>query len=117
MNLPPQSNLTDKKYQEILQLIGQLGVNLKDIEENFVRGSGHGGQKRNKTSNTVQLRHAPTGTMVRYGKERGLGLNRLLALRELLDKLNPNSKRQAAIEKIRKQKARRARRGSEMSQV
>jgi protein subunit release factor B len=110
MNLPPQSNLTDKKYQEILRLIDDLGVNLDDIEEKFIHGGGRGGQKINKSTNAVQLKHIPTGIIIKYQKHRERAMNRILALRELLDKLNPHSKKAAEIEKIRKQKKRRKRR-------
>ena len=111
MNLPPKSNLTDKKYAEIITLLDELEIHLEDIEEKFVRGSGHGGQKINKTSNAVQLKHLPTGMMVKYQKYRERSMNRILALRDLLEKLNPNSKSNAEAEKIRKQKQRRKRRG------
>jgi len=110
MKLPPQSQLTDAKYKEILDLIGKLGIGLSDIEEKFVKGGGHGGQKINKSTNTVQLKHIPTGTMVKYQEYRELSMNRIMALRELLEKLNPDSKRAREIEKIRKQKKRRKRR-------
>ncbi|MBU1017445.1 peptide chain release factor-like protein [Patescibacteria group bacterium] len=112
MNLPPQSQLTDKKYNEILQLIDDLKVDLSDIEEKFIHGGGRGGQKINKASNTVQLHHLPTGTIIKYQKHRERAMNRILALRELLDKLNPDSKKAKEIEKIRKQKKRRKRRTS-----
>jgi len=111
MNLPPQSELTDAKYQEILGLIRKLGVNLTDIEESFVRGSGSGGQKINKTNNAVQLKHVPTGTQVKCQEFRDRPMNRILALRELLRKLDPDYRDQEA-EKIRRQKKRRARRQS-----
>ena len=104
MKLPPQSQLTDKKYKEILQLIDKLGVSLSDIEEKFIHGSGRGGQKLNKASSAVQLKHMPTGTMVKCQKERTRPMNRILALRELLEKLNPNSKKLKEIGKIKKQK-------------
>lgn len=110
MNLPPQANLTDSKYQAILSLIEVLGVDLNDIEEKFVRGGGRGGQKINKTTNTVQLKHLPTGTLVKYQKHRQRSMNRVLALRELLEKLNPDSKASQKAEKLRKQKDRRRRR-------
>ena len=109
MNLPPKSQLTERKYREIKDLIARLGVDLNDIEETFVRGSGHGGQKINKTSSAVQLKHVPTGTVVKYQKHRERAMNRILALRDLLDKLNPDSKKDAAIARIRKQKKRRRR--------
>lgn len=107
--MPPKSQLTDKKYQEIVLLIDKLGINLNDIEEKFVKGGGRGGQKLNKASNAVQLKHLPTGTLVKCQRERLLAMNRVLALRELLEKLNPNPKKLKAIEKIRKQKKRRKR--------
>lgn len=110
MNLPPKSNLTDSKYAEILGLIRKLGVNLADIDEKFVRGSGHGGQKINKTNNAVQLRHVPTGIMVKYQEFRERSMNRILALRELLKKLDPESDIQTENDRIRRQKGRRQRR-------
>ena len=113
MKLPPKSQLTDKKYKEILQLIDKLGVSLSDIEEKFVHGSGRGGQKLNKASNAVQLKHIPTGTIIKCQKERTRPMNRILALRQLLEKLNPDPKKKKAIEKIRKQKKRRQRKSLE----
>lgn len=110
MNLPPKSKLTEAKYQLILQLIDQLGVNLDDIEERFIAGGGKGGQKINKTASTVQLKHLPTGTLIKYQKHRERSMNRILALRELLEKLNPESKVDQKTQKIRKQKERRKRR-------
>lgn len=110
MNLPPQSQLTDKKYDEIKKLIDDLNVDLNDIEERFVHGGGCGGQKLNKSTNTVQLKHLPTKTTIKYQKHRERSMNRILALRELLEKLNPESKKAKEIEKIRKQKKRRKRR-------
>ena len=110
MNLPPQSQLTDKKYAEILRLIDELGIDLSDIEEKFICGGGRGGQKINKSTNAVQLKHLPTGTLIKYQKHRERAMNRILALRELLDKLNPDSKKFKEIEKVRKQKKRRKKR-------
>ena len=110
MKLPLQSQLSDAKYKEILDLIGKLGIRLSDIEEKFAKGGGHGGQKINKSSNTVQLKHIPTGIIVRYQQYRELGMNRIMALRELLEKLNPDSKRRKEMDRIRKQKNRRKRR-------
>ncbi len=110
MKLPPKSQLTDKKYSEILRLIDDLDVDLDDIEEKFIKGGGRGGQKLNKAVSAVQLRHLPTGTLVKYQKFRERAMNRILALRMLLEKLNPNSKESQLNEKTRKQKKRRQRR-------
>ena len=51
------------------------------------RGSGPGGQKRNKTSNSVRLTHLPTGISVVAGESRSLVENKLYALRRLKLKL------------------------------
>ena len=83
---------------------------MDDVEEKFIHGGGRGGQKINKSTNAVQLKHIPTGITVKYQKHRERAMNRILALRELLEKLNPDSKKKMGIEKIRKQKKRRKRR-------
>src|SRR5690349_3179597 len=64
-----------------------LGVRPDEIEERFIRGTGAGGQKINKTSSTVWLRHRPTGVEARCQRERSQATNRLLAWAELADKL------------------------------
>lgn len=93
----------------------ELGIREEDLRENFIRGSGHGGQKINKTSSCVQLLHIPTGLEVRCQRERSQALNRFLARRELCDRIAEKvflekSNRQQAQEKIRRQKRRRSRR-------
>ena len=65
---------------QIDKRLAALGIRLADVEEKFVRGSGPGGQKINKTSSTVWLRHAPTGLEVRCQRERSQAANRELAL-------------------------------------
>jgi peptide chain release factor len=110
MNLPEKSSLTDAKYQEILGLIRKLNVNLADVDEKFVRGSGHGGQKINKTSSAVQLIHRPTGASIKYQQFRERSMNRVLALRELLRKMDPHSVVLDENERIRKRKKRKGRR-------
>jgi peptide chain release factor len=65
----------------------ELGVSESDVEERFVRGSGPGGQKINKTSSTVWLLHLPTGVEVRCQAERSQAANREQAWRELCLKL------------------------------
>lgn len=92
-----------------------LGVREQDIDEQFVRSSGAGGQNVNKVSSCVVLHHRPTGTRVRCQKERSQALNRYLARRLLLDKIENAIKGQASdeaqrIAKIRRQKRKRSRR-------
>lgn len=72
---------------QISARLAALGVRLDDIEESFVRGSGPGGQKINKTSSTVCLRHRPTGLEVRCQRERSQAANRELAWAELCARL------------------------------
>jgi len=95
-----------------------LGVNESDIEESFVRSGGHGGQNVNKTATCVMLLHRPTGLQVKCQTTRHQALNRFLARRLLLDKIETLQKgfvsaERERIEKIRRQKRRRSRRAKE----
>jgi len=67
-------------------------ANEEDLEESFVRGSGKGGQKVNRTASCVMLKHLPTGLQVRCEASRSQWRNRQLA-RE-----NINQKIQRAIQ-------------------
>lgn len=91
-----------------------LGIREQDIEETFVRSSGKGGQKVNKTSSCVYLVHKPTGIEVKCMQDRSQSINRFLARRELVGKIQklrgiPNAD-DAERERIRKQKQKRRRR-------
>lgn len=57
----------------------------EDLEERFVLGSGSGGQKVNKTSSCVYLKHLPTGTEVKCQESRSRDKNRDLARARLCD--------------------------------
>jgi peptide chain release factor len=99
----------------LAQRMTALGVREADIEESFVRSGGHGGQNVNKTATCVMLLHRPTGLQVKCQSTRQQGLNRFLARRLLLDKIEARQKgfvdaARAAREKIRRQKRRRSRR-------
>jgi protein subunit release factor B len=102
------------KIRELLVRMGRLGISRDDLEESFIRGSGHGGQKVNKTSSTVRLRHVPTGVEVRCQEERSLSQNRYLARQELCEKIETRltaarQRTQAAIAKKRRQEQKRSR--------
>ena len=77
---------------QIDERLAALGVSPGDVDERFVRGSGPGGQKINKTSSTVWLRHRPTGLEVRCQRERSQVANRELAWRELCEKLEERAR-------------------------
>ncbi len=87
-----------------------LGVRPGEVEERFVRGTGAGGQKINKTSSTVWLRHGPTGIEVRCQRERSQTVNRLLAWTELADKLEWQQKSAANQAQAERELARRQKR-------
>ena len=71
---------------EIDARLSALGLRAADIDERFVRGSGPGGQKINKTSSTVWLRHRPTGIEVRCQAGRSQAANRIIAWTALCDR-------------------------------
>ena len=107
-----------EKERELSILVSSLGIREEDIVERFVKGSGPGGQKINKTSSCVYLLHRPTGIEIKCQRERSQALNRFLARRELCERLRERilgekSRRQQEIEKIRRQKRRRSRRQRE----
>ncbi len=95
-----------------------LGLHEADFEEHFVRSGGPGGQNVNKVSSCVVLRHRPTGLEVRCQRERSQSLNRFLAKRLLVQKIEEKvlgleSERQKELQKIRRQKRKRSRRSKE----
>lgn len=96
----------------------RLGVQESEFEELFVRSSGPGGQNVNKVATCVVLRHRPSGLEVRCQRERSQALNRFLARRILLQRIEAErlgrlSAEAQRIAKIRRQKRRRSRRTRE----
>ena len=111
-------NVSAEKEDALLKRMGSLGVSEKDIEETFIKSSGPGGQKVNKTSTCVFLRHIPTGLTVKCQRERSQALNRFLARRILLDRVERRqkgiiSREKERVEKIRRQKRKRSKRAKE----
>ena len=99
-----------EKEKALMDHMKALRINESDLREKFIRSGGSGGQRLNKVSTCVYLKHLPTGTEVKVQRERYQGLNRYLARRELIEKietrvLGVKTKKQKQVEKIRKQKS------------
>ena len=113
-----QSSISKTKQEALKKKMQELGIKEGDIEEKFIRSRGPGGQKVNKTSTCVYLKHVPSGIEVKCQKERSQVLNRFLARRILADKIEQvqlGKKREETkrIAKIKRQKRKRSKRAKE----
>jgi protein subunit release factor B len=107
-----------EKFEELEKRMESLGIKEDDLIEKFILGSGKGGQKINKTSSCVYIKHIPTGIEVKCQQDRSRELNRFLARRELCDRIDAQlnkvkTEKQHLVEKIRRQKRRRTRKSKE----
>jgi peptide chain release factor len=110
--------VSPEKETALQEKMERLGIKESDILERFVRSQGHGGQKVNKTSTCVYLKHLPTGIEVKCQQNRSQAMNRFFARRILTEKiesmvLGNESDKQQLIEKIRRQKRRRSKKAKE----
>lgn len=109
--------VSEEKRNALLKKMEVLGIFEKDIVEKFVRSSGRGGQKVNKSSSCVYLKHLPTGIEVKWMTERSQALNRFLARRELVRRverlIGQLADEDRELNRIRKQKSRRKKRAEE----
>ncbi|MCB0339248.1 MAG: peptide chain release factor-like protein [Bdellovibrionales bacterium] len=110
--------VSPQREANLIARMQALEIREEDLIEKFIRGSGKGGQKINKTSSCVYLLHIPSGIEVKCQKERSQALNRFFARRELCDKLEEQvlgqkSKKRQEAEKIRRQKRKRSKRAKE----
>lgn len=115
MRFPDQAPVTPRKKQELRERIERLAIEMDAIEASYVRASGPGGQKVNKTSSAVVLRYPPMDIVVKWSRERSRALNQFLALRELVDEIEAKtspetSERLKERDRIRSRKAKRKRR-------
>ncbi|OGT39980.1 MAG: peptide chain release factor 1 [Gammaproteobacteria bacterium RIFCSPHIGHO2_12_FULL_36_30] len=107
--------ITKEKWQQLSVRLLRVGIREDDLIEKFILGSGAGGQKINKTSSCVWIKHIPTGITVKCQQGRSREMNRYYARMRLYEKLDfllrkEKSDQQQAINKIRRQKKRRSRR-------
>lgn len=105
--------ISNEKWERLHGWMEKLEIFESDLAEHFIRGSGKGGQKVNKTSSCVQLNHAPSEIEIRCQKTRSQADNRYWARKELCERieekvLGVESKKQQAFEKIRRKKRKRS---------
>ena len=93
----------------------QWKIRDEDLQERFVLGSGSGGQKINKTSSRVYLKHLPSGLEITCQESRSREKNREVARHRLCDLLErrsletrQESRRQRALRRYNERKPRRA---------
>jgi protein subunit release factor B len=111
-------SISPEKEKALAERMERLGIATEDLRETFIRSSGPGGQKVNKTASCVFLVHVPSGLSVKCQQARSQTLNRFLARRILFDRIERLQTGLAAAErqrreKIRRQKRRRSKRAKE----
>jgi protein subunit release factor B len=109
------ARVSKDKWDALQEKMESLGIHEKDIVEKFIRSSGKGGQKVNKAATCVYLKHIPTDIEVKCQQERYQAINRFLARKILVDKVEAKirgeeSEERKRIEKIRRQKRKRSKR-------
>ena len=110
--------VSPKKQRQLQEAMQRLGVAESDLNERFIHSSGPGGQNVNKVATCVVLRHPASGIEVRCQQERSQALNRFLARRLLMSRLESQRLGAASAEarriaKIRRQKRKRSKRAQD----
>lgn len=102
----PEFAVSPEKNKWLREKMKALNIREEDIVEKFVRSSGRGGQKVNKSSTCVYLKHIPTGIEIKCMKDRSQSINRFLARRELVGRIEEKMGiEKEGVSKIRKRKA------------
>ena len=83
----PTFAVSEEKNKWLKEKMESLNIREQDILEKFIRSSGKGGQKVNKTSSCVYIKHIPTGIEIKRMKDRSQSINRFLARRELIERI------------------------------
>ena len=110
--------ITPETWDKLKARMMALGIAEDDLDEQFIIGSGRGGQKLQKTSSCVRLLYIPLNLVIKCQESRSRERNRFLARRRLCEKIDTIKNREKSEEKkrqqkIRRQKARRSRRAKE----
>lgn len=110
--------VSDQKNIDLYKKMEILEIYEEDLEESFIRGSGKGGQKINKTSVVVRLKHKISGIEVKCQESRSRELNRYYARKRLVEKIDDKinhekSEKRKNIEKIKRQKRKRSKKAKE----
>ena len=117
----PTFAVSEEKNKWLREKMESLNIREQDILEKFIRSSGKGGQKVNKTSSCVYIKHIPTGIEIKCMKDRSQSINRFLARRELVERIERLSGKLTTddIKKLKKkkQKSKRQKRAREKYQA
>ena len=117
----PTFAVSEEKNRWLKEKMESLNIREEDILEKFIRSSGKGGQKVNKTSSCVYIKHIPTGIEIKCMKDRSQSINRFLARRELVERIERLSGKLTTddIKKLKKkkQKSKRQKRAREKYQA
>jgi peptide chain release factor len=110
--------ITLEKWQQLRERMTKENIREADLVEQFILGSGKGGQKLQKTSSCVRLHHSPSGIIIKESTSRQRDTNRYRARQKLCDKienirLGEKSREKKQQEKIRRQKTKRSKRAKE----
>ena len=87
----------------------------REIELQFFRASGPGGQHRNKVETAVRMKHLPTGIVVTATEGRSQARNRQVAFRRLLERLR--ELRRPRVKRVRTRKGRGVKRRERIQRV
>ncbi len=112
------ASVSQEKWNLLRERMTRLGIAEKDIMEKFILSGGPGGQKVNKSSSCVQIRHMPSCMTIKCRDSRYREINRYRARERLCDLIEEKllgeaSRIRQEIEKIRRRKRRRSRRQNE----